>query len=192
MTNFVEITTKGDSNIGNHLHWKVYAGRCDCSRIPTDNLDGNPLDEACNFPLVPSMRWYAFSELLQKPQGAWSKNTCCLDSHQLEVVPVHKAWVSIALATLRTCSGDPGSKAAPMTEVSLKLSTHVASQHKLVPLQWGNTFTPSGRLPSPLPRPTGSGHDGTPAAARPRFTTSFRFAWGERLPVWGWYKYKQY
>ena len=60
--------------------------------------------------------------------------------------------------------------------VAAKVSTQVASQHKLRPPLNGKTVSPSGRVLFLLFNPTGSSHEGIPAAVRARLTTSLRFA----------------
>ena len=70
----------------------------------------------------------------------------------------------------------PGRVAHSGRTVVPKVSTQVASQQRLRPPLKGKTVIPSGRRLSPLSNPTGSSHDGMPADARARLTTSLRFA----------------
>ena len=84
------------------------------------------------------------------------------------------AWYLPHFRSSALRAADPGSTALPTRDVAQKVSTHVASQVRHFPLLYGKTVTPSGRLPSPLSNPTGSSHEGIPAVARARFTTSLR------------------
>ena len=69
---------------------------------------------------------------------------------------------------------DPGSVAVRYNADGEKESTQVESQMRLFPLEKGNTVMPSGRLPSPRQRPTGSGTALKPADEKARLMMSFK------------------
>ena len=59
-------------------------------------------------------------------------------------------------------AAEPASQADLFNADSAKVFPHVASQHKHFPLLKGNIVIPSGLLPSPRLRPTGSKTEGLP------------------------------
>ena len=80
------------------------------------------------------------------------------------------------LRFLRTSAerdADSGSVAVRANAEGEKESTHVESQMRHFPLENGNTVMPSGRLPSPRSRPTGSRTALKPADERSRLLMSF-------------------
>ena len=70
---------------------------------------------------------------------------------------------------------------------ALKVSQHVASQHKLLPSLKGKTVISSGRIPFSAFRPEGSRREGTPAVDNDRFIMSFNCAWRAPLPALLWH-----
>ena len=80
-------------------------------------------------------------------------------------------------------AAEPGLCAVSLMFDLQKVSLHVASHVKLLPLLKGKIVIPSGRLPSPLSSPTGSSHDGTPACSRDRLIISLRLECLGSLPA---------
>ena len=69
---------------------------------------------------------------------------------------------------------DPGSVAVRANAEGEKESTQVQSQMRHFPMEKGNTVMPSGRLPSPRSRPTGSGTALKPTDDKARLMMSFK------------------
>ena len=81
------------------------------------------------------------------------------------------------LRFLRTSAerdADPGSVAVRANAEGEKESTQVQSQMRHFPIEKGNTVMPSGRLPSPRSRPTGSRTALKPADDKARLMMSFK------------------
>ena len=92
------------------------------------------------------------------------------------------AYFSIFLTSAASAT-DPAASAARIRFEDASVLTHVASQMRQRPREQGYTVIPSGRFPSPRSRPDGSSMDDSPAAERPRRTTSFRAEWRGMRPA---------
>ena len=89
------------------------------------------------------------------------------------------SWRDAYLSTLDFSALDavaPGLCAASLMDDKLKVSQHVASQHKLLPSLKGKTVIPSGLVALSALRPEGSRIEGTPAVDNDRFMMSFSCA----------------
>ena len=84
---------------------------------------------------------------------------------------------------LTSSASDPAACAARIMFEDANVLTHVASQMRQRPREYGYTVIPSGRFPSPRSRPDGSSMDGIPTAERPRGTTSLRAKWRGMRPA---------
>ena len=78
------------------------------------------------------------------------------------------------LQTSAERDADPGSVAVRANAEGGKESTQVQSQMRHFPLEKGNIVMPSGRLPSPRSRPTGSRTVLKPADDKARLMISFK------------------
>ena len=80
---------------------------------------------------------------------------------------------------------DPGSVSVRANAERGKDSTQVEFQMRHFPLEKGNTFVPSGCLPSPRSRPTGSRTAWKPAYGKARLMMSFKAECrGKRPALW--------
>lgn len=78
---------------------------------------------------------------------------------------------------------DPGSEIPVETLLSEYVSEHVQSHTRNFPRWKGYKVIPSGRLPSPRPRPIGSSTAGNPAASKDLFTIVLSAWWRGNLPA---------
>ena len=203
-TDYAEIYIKGKSLAPLRL-WSRSRSQHRC-RVPPSNGHRNSLEEPTGLSPVAGARGDPSPYLSEEPAGTRPQHSAGLSPvtgaraeirrpisrrSLLLLVPStplvstatgSNLYLSASPEYFRRLSSSAASAAAPGRRDVLpiavwqKVSVQVASQQRLLPLLNGNTVSPSGLRPSPRSRPTGSSQEGTPAAARARFTTSLRLA----------------
>ena len=86
------------------------------------------------------------------------------------------------LALSALAAAEPALMADSITELSLYVLTHVASQQRDFPMLKGKVVIPSGLFESPRSRPIGSKRVGIPADLRARLMISLMAEWRGCLP----------
>ena len=106
-----------------------------------------------------------------------SEHTRGFNGYCLKLWLLHRSHNPSYLTFLRTSAerdSDPGSVAVRANAEGGKESTQVQSQMRHFPIEKGNIVMPSGRLPSPRSRPTGSRTALKPADDKARLMMSFK------------------